>query len=214
MQMKWGCAFTLALLLSGCIADQKKQVAACEIDAKRTYPDKTLRGTSPSVEMADFIQACMRTAGYDFTCGRDDMPLSGIYHCYRPSSKFGRWTYEIERLLKQHGFWIPAPTHIPRNGLSLSISQTDWRNPSHLIGALWPVRGRLHMTCHFSLLRFRLMEAGRGSGDWPIARKRGGIRYSHGHITILDRAALEANACECYRTRRGRIDEAFESPAV
>ena len=45
-------------------------------------------------------------------------------------------------------------------------------------------------------------------------QKRGRIRYSHGHITILDRAALEANACECYRTRRRRIDEAFDSPAV
>ena len=42
-------------------------------------------------------------------------------------------------------------------------------------------------------------------------QKHGGIRYSHGHITILDRAALEANACECYRTRRRRIDEAFDS---
>ena len=45
-------------------------------------------------------------------------------------------------------------------------------------------------------------------------QKRGRIRYSYGHITILDRAALEANACECYRTRRRRIDEAFDSPAV
>jgi hypothetical protein len=104
MQIKWVCAFTFAFLLCGCIADQKKQVATCEIDAKRTYPDKTLRGPSPCIEMADFIQACMRTAGYDFTCGPDDMPLSGIYHCYRPSSKLGRWTYEIERWFKQHGF--------------------------------------------------------------------------------------------------------------
>ena len=102
--IKWGFAFTLAVLLCGCIADLKKQVAACEVDAKRTYPDKTLRGTtSPSTDMGHFIQACMRVAGYDFTCGPEDMSLSGSYPCYRPSSKFGRWAYEIERWLKQHG---------------------------------------------------------------------------------------------------------------
>jgi hypothetical protein len=104
VQIKLGFAFALAILLCGCIADQKKQVAACEIDAKRTYPDKTLHGTSPSIDMANFIQACMRMAGYDFTCGPDDMSLSGSYPCYRPSSKLGRWAYETVRWLKQHGF--------------------------------------------------------------------------------------------------------------
>ena len=75
--------------------------------------------------------------------------------------------------LSNTDFKYPHQRTIPRNGLSLSISQTDWRNPSHLIGSLWPVRDRLGLTRHFSLLRFRLMEAGRGSGDWPIARWRG-----------------------------------------
>ncbi len=31
-------------------------------------------------------------------------------------------------------------------------------------------------------------------------QKRGIVRYSRGRITILDRAALEAHACECYQT--------------
>jgi hypothetical protein len=103
VQIKWGCTFMLALSLCGCIADQKKQVAGCEIDAKRAYPDKSSRGASPSTHMADVIQACMRVAGYDFVCGPDDMSLSRDYFCYRPSTKLGRWAYEIERLLKQHG---------------------------------------------------------------------------------------------------------------
>ncbi|HTV30447.1 MAG TPA: Crp/Fnr family transcriptional regulator [Xanthobacteraceae bacterium] len=42
-------------------------------------------------------------------------------------------------------------------------------------------------------------------------QKRGLIRYTHGHVTILDRAALELTACECYRVRRRQIDEAFGS---
>jgi hypothetical protein len=29
-------------------------------------------------------------------------------------------------------------------------------------------------------------------------QKRGILRYSRGRITILDRAALQARACECY----------------
>ena len=41
-------------------------------------------------------------------------------------------------------------------------------------------------------------------------RQRSLIDYSHGRITILDRAALEENACECYRMRRERIDQAFD----
>jgi len=31
-------------------------------------------------------------------------------------------------------------------------------------------------------------------------QKRGVLRYSRGRITILDRAALQACACECYET--------------
>jgi hypothetical protein len=40
-------------------------------------------------------------------------------------------------------------------------------------------------------------------------QKRGLIHYSHGLITILDRAGLEQTACECYRARRREIDHAF-----
>jgi CRP-like cAMP-binding protein len=40
-------------------------------------------------------------------------------------------------------------------------------------------------------------------------QKRGLIRYLHGRISILDRAALESAACECYRTRHIQIDQVF-----
>jgi CRP-like cAMP-binding protein len=42
-------------------------------------------------------------------------------------------------------------------------------------------------------------------------QKRGLIRYSHGHVAILDRLALESTACECYRVRRRQIDETLGS---
>ncbi len=37
-------------------------------------------------------------------------------------------------------------------------------------------------------------------------QKRGLIRYSRGHITILDRTGLEAAACECYRAGQDMHD--------
>jgi len=36
-------------------------------------------------------------------------------------------------------------------------------------------------------------------------RRAGLIRYHHGEITILDRDALEATACECHRVDRRRL---------
>jgi CRP-like cAMP-binding protein len=39
-------------------------------------------------------------------------------------------------------------------------------------------------------------------------QKLGSIRYRHGRISILDRAALERAACECYRAKRNQIDQA------
>jgi len=36
--------------LMSCIEDQKQQVARCELDAKRTYPEKTFSDPSPSYD--------------------------------------------------------------------------------------------------------------------------------------------------------------------
>ena len=37
-------------------------------------------------------------------------------------------------------------------------------------------------------------------------QKAGLITYKHGHVTVLDRAGLEAAACECYAVIRGKFD--------
>ena len=43
-------------------------------------------------------------------------------------------------------------------------------------------------------------------------QKRGLFRYSHGHVSVLDRLALEFTACECYQVRRRQIDQTFRDP--
>jgi CRP-like cAMP-binding protein len=40
-------------------------------------------------------------------------------------------------------------------------------------------------------------------------QKAGLIRYKHGHVTILDRARLEMETCECYAIVRRQFDELF-----
>ena len=47
-----------------------------------------------------------------------------------------------------------------------------------------------------------------------ILQKAGFIRYSKGHITILDRAGLEASSCECYGRTRQLFEEAGFSPRI
>ena len=101
VQITSGFVFGVAILLCGCIADQQKQLVSCETDASRNYPGKSWHGAFPSIEMAHFIQTCMRTAEYDFTCGPDDVSLRGSFACYRSSGKLGPWAYEIERWLRQ-----------------------------------------------------------------------------------------------------------------
>ena len=39
-----------------------------------------------------------------------------------------------------------------------------------------------------------------------ILQRAGIIRYGRGHITVLDRSALEATACDCYRVAKRRFD--------
>ena len=36
-------------------------------------------------------------------------------------------------------------------------------------------------------------------------RQEGVIRYSRGHITVLDRPRLEARACECYAAMKNAV---------
>jgi CRP-like cAMP-binding protein len=46
-----------------------------------------------------------------------------------------------------------------------------------------------------------------------VLQKSGAIRYVHGGITVLDRAGLEAAACECYGVVQEQFDELLGIPA-
>ncbi len=61
---------------------------------------------------------------------------------------------------------------------------------------------------HESLASFLGVQRSSISMTANALQKRGLIRYAHGQVSILDRAALERAACECYRTRRSLIDQA------
>lgn len=41
----------------------------------------------------------------------------------------------------------------------------------------------------------------------------GGISYRRGHVTVLDRGILEAQACECYRTMQAEFSRLLPQPA-
>jgi CRP-like cAMP-binding protein len=46
-----------------------------------------------------------------------------------------------------------------------------------------------------------------------VLRKAGVIRYTYGHVTVLDRAGLEEASCECYGAVRDRFEELLGVPA-
>ena len=67
---------------------------------------------------------------------------------------------------------------------------------------------------HFSLTQRFLAEmlGVRRAGVNEVCRQlqqEGLIRYSRGHITILDRPGLETAACDCYRVIRGEYERLF-----
>jgi hypothetical protein len=98
----------LALLLSvlsGCISVQKKTTAKCEDEGYRAYPGKVLRGSAPSRKIARYVQACMKTAGYEYKCS-DQIGLSGNHGCYQPANSIVRWIYYIEEWLARLGLEI------------------------------------------------------------------------------------------------------------
>ena len=46
-----------------------------------------------------------------------------------------------------------------------------------------------------------------------VLQKLGAVRYTHGRMTVLDRAGLEAAACECYGTVQEQFDDLLGPPA-
>jgi hypothetical protein len=94
----------LALPLTGCLADQKRQAAQCTVDGMRIYPNVA----GPELyTRGHYIRRCMGAAGYEFTyadqfCqpnmydGEDENP-----YCYRPADAVRRLIFQAELVLER-----------------------------------------------------------------------------------------------------------------
>jgi CRP-like cAMP-binding protein len=65
---------------------------------------------------------------------------------------------------------------------------------------------KLHLTQQF-LSHMLGVRRNTVSVEAHILQKAGLIRYTRGHITILDRSGLEQCACECYAVIRAKTDQ-------
>lgn len=106
--MRW-IAVGLALLLAGCLDDQKKRLAQCQIDGLKIDPHAV------SEQHSRHMWLCMKAGGYEYetssprcqvaidwyaavtnTPPRVSMASPTKLHCYRPMNWFARLTYPLE----------------------------------------------------------------------------------------------------------------------
>jgi hypothetical protein len=95
----------LALLLvviplTGCLADQKRQLSQCTVDSLHTYPTDT-NGHTP-YDRGHLVNLCMEAAGYEFSYS-DRLCRPGVYaseftntYCYRPVGWIGQLARRVE----------------------------------------------------------------------------------------------------------------------
>ena len=77
----------------------------------------------------------------------------------------------------------------------------------------WVGRDKLHLT--HGVLAELLGVRRAGVTVAALALQRAGfIEYSRGHITVLDRAGLEAVACECRKEMRASTERLFAEPSI
>ena len=66
------------------------------------------------------------------------------------------------------------------------------------------------LTHEFLAIMLGVRRAGVSEAAAELQRK-GAIRYSRGRVTVVDRALLEREACECYRAVRSRFDAMLQA---
>ena len=102
--MKRWMVILLFLPLCGCFADQKKQLAACELDARRALgTDFTIKQESLNPWNSSggrFIELCMEAAGYERGVMNDacNPAISFVIQasCYQPADWLGQLIYNME----------------------------------------------------------------------------------------------------------------------
>ena len=100
--MRRECILLLALTVTGCLPDQAKDVAACQIDADRFY--QTYRAVDPADPSSQYIIGCMANKGYEFTVSPADCDsrhaLTTQAACYIPKNWFAWIIDQARRQLK------------------------------------------------------------------------------------------------------------------
>jgi hypothetical protein len=88
----------LAFPLAGCFADQKQQVASCELEAMHLYPGK--QSVDDLLNIHDYIRTCMQAHGYEFSPSQSACESSATMvddpSCYAPMSWVGQLLYRLE----------------------------------------------------------------------------------------------------------------------
>src|SRR6266540_6985005 len=95
--MRWESVILLALPLCACVADQKKQLTTCELEATQLYPSQIDRVLG---RQGSQVHKCMASKGYELTAAhRDCVPSPFLYsqvRCYQPMGRVERVLQEIE----------------------------------------------------------------------------------------------------------------------
>jgi hypothetical protein len=99
MRRFWLAAVPAALLLSGCMSDQKIDFASCRVDSLRTYPVEPEITKRASL----FVQFCMISKGYEMRTLDDrcnpQSSFSEQLYCWAPVGWFGRSVRRMELVL-------------------------------------------------------------------------------------------------------------------
>jgi hypothetical protein len=102
--MKRAIIIALALPLCGCWADQKRDMAACESETRRTYPDdKELDAAQARI----LVATCMRGKGYFYNpftsrCAGSTPYFELSPYCYTPDNHLGALGLKIELGLEKN----------------------------------------------------------------------------------------------------------------
>ena len=104
--MKWLTMAALSMTLLGCRADQWREADRCKLEAQKAYPN--VQNSYMSVPAGEFIELCMRAAGYHFDSDNPNCVNHGAFVmsersnplCYVPDSKLGRIGQKLEGWLR------------------------------------------------------------------------------------------------------------------
>jgi hypothetical protein len=103
MRERYSVILFLSFLLTGCLEDNRRRIAQCELNADRAHPGKTLNLMSPDFDPAvgRDVQLCMRAAGYIWDvrpakCEVKDDRVTANPFCYRPSALVDFWIFQAE----------------------------------------------------------------------------------------------------------------------